>query len=87
MDRCHHKPAVPGGRQQVVVGGRGVLPVGDAVAAGDALLVIESMKLQTTISAAIDGDVGALPVAPGEGFEQGAVLVRIEVPNHEEPAA
>ena len=33
------------------------------VAAGDALLVIESMKLQMTIAAACDGIVGPMPLA------------------------
>jgi 3-methylcrotonyl-CoA carboxylase alpha subunit len=53
---------------------------GDAVAAGQTLLVIESMKLQTAIAAEIAGRVSALPVARGDGFEQGAVLARIEPP-------
>lgn len=48
------------------------------VAEGDALLVIESMKLQTTICAAITGTVAELPVAVGQSFQRGAVLARIE---------
>jgi len=50
---------------------------GQAVAEGDALLVIESMKLQTTICAAIDGRVAELPFAAGQTFQRGAVLARV----------
>jgi acetyl/propionyl-CoA carboxylase alpha subunit len=48
------------------------------VSVGDALLVIESMKLQTTICAAIDGVVTELPLTVGQSFERGAVLARLQ---------
>jgi acetyl/propionyl-CoA carboxylase alpha subunit len=51
---------------------------GQAVAEGDALLVIESMKLQTTIGAAAAGVVIELPFAVGQTFQRGAVLARLE---------
>jgi acetyl/propionyl-CoA carboxylase alpha subunit len=50
---------------------------GQAVREGDALLVIESMKLQTTICAAIAGSVTELPLAVGQSFQRGAVLARV----------
>ena len=50
---------------------------GDRVREGDALLVIESMKLQMTITAGRDGILQALPVEPGKTFQRGAVLARI----------
>lgn len=50
--------------------------VGQAVRQGDALLVIESMKLQMTIGAAADGVVTELPFVVGQTFQRGAVLVR-----------
>lgn len=50
--------------------------VGQAVRAGAALLVIESMKLQMTIEATADGVVKELPFAVGQTFQRGAVLVR-----------
>jgi biotin carboxyl carrier protein len=53
--------------------------VGQRVAQGDALLVIESMKLQMTIGAAADCTVLELPVAVGQSFQRGAVLVRTVV--------
>ena len=43
----------------------------------DALLVIESMKLQLTITAACSGTVEPLPLAVGQTFQRGAVLARV----------
>lgn len=51
--------------------------IGQSVRAGDSLLVIESMKLQTTICASSDGIVAELPLTVGQIFERGAVLARI----------
>jgi biotin carboxyl carrier protein len=48
---------------------------GQAVAAGDRLLTIESMKLQMTIVASHPATVAAVHVAPGSAFERGAPLV------------
>ncbi len=50
---------------------------GQRVQQGDALLVIESMKLQMTIAAAIDGVVAELPLAAGRSFQRGALLARV----------
>lgn len=50
---------------------------GQPVAEGDALLVIESMKLQTTVCTAIGGVVAELPLAVGQTFQRGAVLARV----------
>ena len=51
---------------------------GHEVAAGDIVLVIESMKLQTALSVHAPGLVVELPLAVGESFEKGATLARIE---------
>jgi 3-methylcrotonyl-CoA carboxylase alpha subunit len=51
---------------------------GFEVKAGDPLLVIESMKLQMTISADIDGVVSDLPFNQGQSFQRGAVLARLQ---------
>lgn len=51
---------------------------GDAVERGQPLLVIESMKMETTISASCDGIVQALHVAQGQTFERDALLVTLE---------
>lgn len=50
---------------------------GARVAAGDALLVIESMKLQMTIEAPQSGTLEDLPFQPGQTFQRGAVLARV----------
>jgi 3-methylcrotonyl-CoA carboxylase alpha subunit len=50
---------------------------GAAVAAGDAILVIESMKLETTIRAWRDGIVEAVHVTEGATFERGMLLVSL----------
>lgn len=47
------------------------------VAEGDALLVIESMKLQMTIAAPCAGIVAELPLAAGQTFQRGATLARV----------
>lgn len=55
------------------------LPVGagDEVQAGDALVVIESMKLETTIRAAGPGRIAAVHVAEGQSFDRDKVLVTL----------
>jgi acetyl/propionyl-CoA carboxylase alpha subunit len=50
---------------------------GQRVREGEALLVIESMKLQMTIAAACDGRVESLPLAVGQSFQRGAVLAQV----------
>lgn len=54
-----------------------LVEAGQAVREGDALLVIESMKLQSTLCAAIDGRVAELPFAVGQSFQRGVVLARV----------
>lgn len=48
---------------------------GQAVARGDTLLVIESMKLETAIKAWRDGTVETVHVAEGKTFDRSAPLV------------
>jgi biotin carboxyl carrier protein len=50
---------------------------GDRVAEGDGIVVIESMKMQLTLSAPRAGKVTDLNAAQGTVVEQGAVLARI----------
>jgi acetyl-CoA/propionyl-CoA carboxylase biotin carboxyl carrier protein len=50
---------------------------GQRVSRGDPLLVIESMKLQTTIVAAIDGELLELASVVGASFERGALLAHV----------
>ncbi|MFD1860459.1 biotin/lipoyl-binding protein [Aeromicrobium camelliae] len=52
--------------------------VGDKVAKGDAVVVLEAMKMQHTIAAPTDGVVAELAVSSGQQVEAGAVLAVIE---------
>jgi acetyl/propionyl-CoA carboxylase alpha subunit len=53
---------------------------GDAVAAGDVLMVIESMKLETTLKASHDCVVEAVNFTIGQSFERDAVLITFTMP-------
>ena len=52
--------------------------VGDTVAAGDALLVLEAMKMENNIAAEVAGTVSAVNVAAGDAVGAGDVLVQID---------
>lgn len=51
---------------------------GDAVTQGQALLVMESMKMETTLTAPRDGVVVEVAYAPGQTFERDAVLLELK---------
>jgi biotin carboxyl carrier protein len=51
---------------------------GQQVQRGQPLMVIESMKMETTISASCDGVVQSLHVNAGQTFDRDAVLVTLE---------
>jgi acetyl/propionyl-CoA carboxylase alpha subunit len=51
---------------------------GSAVSAGQPLVVIESMKMQSEIIATRDGQVATVRVRLGDNFDRGAVLVELE---------
>jgi 3-methylcrotonyl-CoA carboxylase alpha subunit len=53
--------------------------VGDAVQAGQAVAVMEAMKMEHTLHAPADGRVTELLYAPGDQVAEGAELLRIEV--------
>ena len=48
---------------------------GDSVTKGDALIVMEAMKMELTLTAPRDGVVAGPPVRPGEQVQEGAVLL------------
>lgn len=52
--------------------------VGDGVKSGQQVLVIEAMKMKTSVSAHKDGKVTAVKVKPGDAVEAGQVLLTIE---------
>jgi len=51
---------------------------GDRVKTGDALFIVESMKMEITIPAPRDGMIKAIRVEVGQTVKQGAVLVDME---------
>ena len=53
--------------------------VGDAVNAGDVLMVMEAMKMEHTIAAPADGVVQELLYAPGDQVTEGAELLKLVV--------
>lgn len=53
---------------------------GEAVRRGQALLVIEAMKMEHTIAAPHDGTVAALPYAVGDLVEEGVELIELAAP-------
>ena len=61
--------------------------VGDAVKAGQALAVMEAMKMEHTIAAPRDGTVAELLYAVGDQVAEGGELLRLESPSAAEPAA
>lgn len=48
---------------------------GAQVKSGDTLVIIESMKLETSVKATRDGIVATVHVAPGQAFDRSAALV------------
>ena len=59
---------------------RVAVSVGDEVTAGQPLLWMEAMKMEHTISAAVDGVVSELPVEVGSQVESGTVLAVLTEP-------
>ena len=51
--------------------------VGSAVAVGDEVALLESMKMEIPVIAEVAGTVVAVKVAPGDVVQEGDVLVEI----------
>ena len=54
-----------------------VVSAGQAVKAGDDLVFIEAMKMETPVKAPQDGTVATVEVAKGESVDSGKVLVTL----------
>lgn len=52
--------------------------VGQKIQAGDTLLVLEAMKMETNITAPSPGKIAKINVAQGEAVQNGLVLVEFE---------
>lgn len=61
-----------------------LVEVGDTVEQGQAVIIVEAMKMENEVEAAGDGVVSAIHVAAGDTVDSGAILV--EVSPHEEPS-
>ena len=66
------KAPMPGKVLQVLVN------AGDTVEEGQALLVLEAMKMENVIKAIAEGVVLDIPVSPGQAVEKGSLLVAFE---------
>jgi 3-methylcrotonyl-CoA carboxylase alpha subunit len=55
-----------------------LVAVGDAVEAGTPVVVLEAMKMETTLTAEVAGTVARVSAAPGALVDAGDVLVDIE---------
>lgn len=79
------KPAAPAGAQGSVIVKAPmpgtvvnvVVSAGQAVKAGDDLVFIEAMKMETPVKAPQDGTVATVDVAKGEAVDSGKVLVTL----------
>ena len=77
-------PAAPAGAGNIKVeaGAAGKIfkiekKVGDAVKKGDAVLILEAMKMEIPVVAPEDGTVASIDVAVGDTIEAGAVLATL----------
>ncbi len=52
--------------------------IGDQVKTGDVVLIIEAMKMKTSIAAPSSGKVKAIPVAVGDNVRENQILVEFE---------
>ena len=52
--------------------------VGQTLQTGDVLLVLEAMKMETSVTAPVAGKVAAVKVAAGESVQVGQILVEFE---------
>ncbi len=52
-------------------------PVGTAVKAGEKVVTLEAMKMNTIVASPVDGTVKSVAVQVGDGVEEGQVLLNI----------
>lgn len=51
-----------------------VASIGDVLAAGDTIVILESMKMEIPVIAEYDGTVNQIAVAPGDVVQEGDVI-------------
>lgn len=79
----HSAPVVSSSEKTITapVGGTIVevkLRKGDKVTTGQEILILEAMKMHTSIGAPADGVIKSIPVSAGETVREGQVLVEFE---------
>jgi methylmalonyl-CoA carboxyltransferase small subunit len=52
--------------------------VGQTLQVGDVLLVLEAMKMETSVTSPVDGKVAAIKTGVGESVQNGQVVVEFE---------
>jgi len=52
---------------------------GASLAAGDVVMILESMKMEIPVEAPKAGKLSALTVAEGDSIKEGQVLARLEI--------
>ena len=57
---------------------RAVTQPGQTLQIGDVLLILEAMKMETSVTSPVAGKVAAIKVAPGESVQSGQVVVEFE---------
>jgi methylmalonyl-CoA carboxyltransferase small subunit len=57
---------------------KAIAQVGQTLQVGDVLLVLEAMKMETSVTAPVAGKVAAIKVGPGDSVQSGQVLVEFE---------
>jgi biotin carboxyl carrier protein len=57
-----------------------LVAVGDAVAAGQEVLLLESMKMEIPVESPTAGTLAEFLVAPDDVIEEGQPLLRLELP-------
>ena len=72
LDREEVKPPMPGSIVKIEV------TVGQKVSEGDPLIIVEAMKMETTLYSSIDGVVTEINASPGEQVGSDKVLVVVE---------
>ena len=50
---------------------------GDSVAAGDPVIILESMKMEIPVLSPVDGTLDEIAVVEGDAVEAGALLARV----------
>jgi len=57
---------------------RAVTQPGQTLQVGDVLLILEAMKMETSVTSPVAGKVAAIKVAAGESVQSGQVVVEFE---------